>query len=243
MGRRPRRSQEERSADTKARLRTATLETLLELGYARTSTVEICRRAGVSRGAMLHHYPTKTDLIIDTARHRFERARIEMEQLALGFGRGELTIDAFIAGMWEQVFPVQSVVLTLETLVAARADPELDRVIGGFLADMLQGYEAVATTAFADTGFSVEQRHVLVLLTACAVRGLRYQQLMHSPPAVVEKVRRALRYSLEAVLVAGPEKLGQAMAPPRRVPHQRKTARVEAPRPAKPRMRRLGGRP
>jgi len=240
MARRPRRSQEERSADTRARLRGATLETLLELGYARTSTVEICRRAGVSRGAMLHQYPTKTDLIIDTARHRFERARVEMEQLALGFGRGELTIDAFIAGMWEQVFPIQSVVLTLETLVAARADPELDRVIGGFLADMLQGYEAVATTAFAGTGFSVEQRHVLVLLTACAVRGLRYQQLMHSPPAVVDKVRQALKYSLEAVLNAGPEKLGKAMTVSRRANRQRNSAIVA--RRAKPRVNRLGGR-
>jgi AcrR family transcriptional regulator len=242
MGRHTRRSQEERSADTRARLRAATLETLLDYGYARTSTVEICKRAGLSRGAMLHHYPTKTDLIIDTARHRFERARVEMEQLALGFGRGELTIDAFIAGMWEQVFPVQSVVLTLETLVAARADPELDRVIGGFLADMLKGYEAVATTAFAQTGFSAEQRHVLVLLTACTVRGLRYQQLMHSPPEVVALVRQALKYSLESVLAAGPEKLSKAIAPPRRLTRQRKTARTRQPNVSKPRARRLGGK-
>lgn len=216
MSTRPRRSQEERSAETRAKLRAATLETLLDRGYARTSTVEICRRAGVSRGAMLHHYPAKTDLIIDTARHRFERAKIEMELLAHGLSRGELTIDAFITGMWDQVFPIQAVVLTLETLVAARADPELDRVIGGFLADMLKGYEAVASTAFAERGFSVEQRHVLVLLTACAVRGLRYQQLMHSPPDVIELVRQALKYSLEAVLAAGPDKLGKAMTPPRR---------------------------
>ena len=241
MSRSPRRSQEERSADTRARLRVATLEMLLELGYARTSTVEICKRAGVSRGAMLHHYPAKTDLIIDTARHRFERARIEMEQLALGFGRGQLTIDAFIAGMWEQVFPMQAVILTLETLVAARADPEFERVIGAFLADMLQGYEAVATSAFADTGFSVEQRHVLVLLTACAVRGLRYQQLMHSSPAVVEKVKRALKYSLEAVLDAGPEKLGKAMTVSRRVTRQRSPA-IEAKRAMKPHLSGLRGR-
>src|SRR4029450_5698931 len=52
-----RRTQEERSAATRARLLDATLECLAELGYARTTTTEIAERGGVSRGAQLHHFP------------------------------------------------------------------------------------------------------------------------------------------------------------------------------------------
>ncbi len=222
-----RRSQDERTADTKARLRAATEETLLSHGFANASTVEICRLAGVSRGAMLHHYPTKKDLIIDTARCRFERASQEMANLAVALGRGELTVDQFIDGMWEQVFPNRAVILTLESLVASRSDPELQEVIGGYFETMFSGYEAVARGAFGDAGFSVDQRHVLVLLTACAVRGLRHQELMYPNAATTDMVKQALKHTIKSVLAAGPERLGRAIAPIRRT--KKPTARLRVP--------------
>jgi len=55
---RPRRGQEERRASTRARLLDATVECLVDHGYAATTTTVIAERAGVSRGAQLHHYPT-----------------------------------------------------------------------------------------------------------------------------------------------------------------------------------------
>lgn len=45
------------------RLLDATIDCLVELGHARTSTVEVTERAGVSRGAMLHHFPSRADLM------------------------------------------------------------------------------------------------------------------------------------------------------------------------------------
>jgi AcrR family transcriptional regulator len=51
-----RRTQEERTAETKARLKEATLEILLDRGYARASTLDIADRAGVSRGALTHDF-------------------------------------------------------------------------------------------------------------------------------------------------------------------------------------------
>ena len=49
------RLQEERSAETRGRLLDATVACLHEFGYAGTTTTEIARRAGVSRGAQVHH--------------------------------------------------------------------------------------------------------------------------------------------------------------------------------------------
>src|SRR5690606_2161173 len=60
---RVRRTQEERSADTQRRLMEATIEALDERGYARVTTSEIAERAGVSRGALAHHYATKEELV------------------------------------------------------------------------------------------------------------------------------------------------------------------------------------
>ena len=53
-----------RSARTREKLMRATIECLYELGYDRTSTVLVTKRAGVSRGAMLHQFPSKADLMM-----------------------------------------------------------------------------------------------------------------------------------------------------------------------------------
>src|SRR5947208_10806802 len=53
-----------RSARTRDKLMRATIECLYELGYDRTSTVLVTKRAGVSRGAMLHQFPSKADLMM-----------------------------------------------------------------------------------------------------------------------------------------------------------------------------------
>src|SRR5690242_8997390 len=54
----------ERSATTRLKLVEATIQCLYELGYHQTSTVVVTKRAKVSRGAMLHHFPSKADLMM-----------------------------------------------------------------------------------------------------------------------------------------------------------------------------------
>ena len=56
-------TQAERSERTRVLLFEATIECLLDLGYAGTSVNEICRRAGLSRGAQQHHFATKAELM------------------------------------------------------------------------------------------------------------------------------------------------------------------------------------
>src|SRR5687767_4439256 len=81
-----RRSQEERSAATRERLLDATVECLVDLGYAKTTTTEVVRRAGVSRGAQVHHFPTKADLVQNAVVHLASKRR---EELRNEFSRTE----------------------------------------------------------------------------------------------------------------------------------------------------------
>lgn len=67
--RRPSRTQQERREDTRARLLTATIECLVEHGYARTTTQRVQDRAGLSRGALLHHFATKEALLVAAVSH------------------------------------------------------------------------------------------------------------------------------------------------------------------------------
>lgn len=65
------RTQTDRSDATKAALTDAVLELLVERGWAATTTVVVCGRAGVTRGALLHHYSGLADLLADALRRLY----------------------------------------------------------------------------------------------------------------------------------------------------------------------------
>jgi len=56
----------------RARLMDATIECLVERGFGGTSTTLVSELAGVSRGAQLHHFPTKNDLVVAAVEHLTE---------------------------------------------------------------------------------------------------------------------------------------------------------------------------
>src|SRR5512146_1580663 len=70
------RTQQQRRDETRRALLDATVESLIEVGFARTTTLEVQRRADVSRGALLHHFPSKAELLVAAVDHLAEmRAR------------------------------------------------------------------------------------------------------------------------------------------------------------------------
>lgn len=117
-------TQAERSASTRARLLDATAECLAELGYARTSTTEVARRAGVSRGAQLHHFPTKAELVAAAVDHVLERRVEEFRTLIATVPDGPNRIEAAIDLLWS-MFRGPTFEAWYELNTAARTDPEL----------------------------------------------------------------------------------------------------------------------
>jgi AcrR family transcriptional regulator len=116
--------QNERSEDTRARLLEATIESLVAVGYARTSTTEIAERAGVSRGAQVYHYPTKAALVVAAVerllRHRYQEVQQLFAERLPRAGRPGAAIDL----LW-RMFEGPSFAAWLEFVVASRTDPEL----------------------------------------------------------------------------------------------------------------------
>ncbi|MBV9832442.1 MAG: helix-turn-helix transcriptional regulator, partial [Marmoricola sp.] len=66
------------------RLLDATIECLVEHGWSGTSTTLVSQRAGVSRGAQLHHFPTKNDLVVAAVEHVTEVRGAELAAAAAG---------------------------------------------------------------------------------------------------------------------------------------------------------------
>jgi AcrR family transcriptional regulator len=144
---RPRRTQEERSAATRARLLDATIDCLVELGYARTTTTEIVKRAGVSRGAQVHHFPTKTELveeaIVHLSRKRREELRRELKSSRPNGDRFSLAVDLLAKSFSGPLFAA-----AMELIVAARTDAELRPAVRRVERDAEEGIRELCDEVF-----------------------------------------------------------------------------------------------
>ncbi len=120
-----RRTQAERTATTRAALLDATIDCLVEEGYAGTTTTRIVERAGVSRGAQVHHFPTKAELVAEAVRHLAERRAEEFVAEALEVpARGRRRFERVLDLLWKiHMGPLFTA--SVELWVAARADAEL----------------------------------------------------------------------------------------------------------------------
>jgi len=116
--------QEERTRAMRARLLEATVELLVEKGYAGTSTTLVSERAGVSRGAQLHHFPTKQDLVVAAVQHVTEVRGAELAAAAAGLPTGARRTKAVLKMLGDH-FTSPVFTAALELWVAARTDEAL----------------------------------------------------------------------------------------------------------------------
>jgi len=116
--------QEERTRAMRQRLLEATVECLVEHGWSATSTTLVSRRAGVSRGAQLHHFPTKNDLVLAAVDHLATVRQDEMVastvRLPTGPGRTRAVLEVLA-----ELFTGPLFVAAVELWVAARSDEAL----------------------------------------------------------------------------------------------------------------------
>src|SRR5436305_14796735 len=96
------RTQAERRARTRTALLDATIDCLVEIGYARTSVQEICARAGVSKGAAQHHFSAKAELMATAVEHLTTKLRrrlaVSLDDLPGGGTGVAAAIDLLWAG-------------------------------------------------------------------------------------------------------------------------------------------------
>lgn len=100
------------------------MESLIEVGFARTTTLEVQKRAGVSRGALLHHFPSKAVLLTAAIDHLAEMRGRELKARAQTLPVGGERVDAVLALLWE-CFGGALFQVAVELRAAARTDAEL----------------------------------------------------------------------------------------------------------------------
>jgi AcrR family transcriptional regulator len=125
--------QAEKSAMTRSAILEATIQCLLELGYANTTTALIANYAGVSRGAMMHHFPSRISVmraVIDYLHVlRLQEYRDLMSDI--DDPQSKLTDKAIresVESAWRYV-NLPSFLAYQEMLAASRTDGELRQII------------------------------------------------------------------------------------------------------------------
>ena len=179
--------QAERREKTQRKILEAAARVLVEHGYAATSTTRILEEAGVSRGAMLHHFPQKTHLMQAVLRHVLQ-VREHAFQAALARRQDdEDPVDAVMDAFWEAVGPEEAFAPWLELIVAARTDPELRKIVVQAADDI----EQVVMKNFQRVFDVAEQPDLVVLLSTVGIsilQGLAMRNLVQPSQTRTEGV-------------------------------------------------------
>lgn len=190
----PRRTQEQRSREMRARLLEATVECLAEEGYKRTTLARVTKRAGTSVGAQQHHFPTKEALVTSAVEYLAEARIEEIEaRVAALDGEPHQKLAAVLDLTWETLSGRLNLA-TRELWTAARTDPALaealipaERRTGRALREMFAQALPEPTPAQRDAlEFSID-----------AMRGLAMRQALLGEKETEAQWKRHRRLVLE----------------------------------------------
>jgi AcrR family transcriptional regulator len=197
--RRERRSHAERTAETRARILAAVRDCIAELGFRRTTASEITRRAGVTWGAVQHHFGDKDGILAAVLEDSFERfearlAGVPVEGAPLG-RRAAL----FVERAWEH-FGSAHYRSTFEILLqdAPRAGAA---GAGSWQRRMARAWDRVWRRLFADARIGRARQIALQHYAICVLAGLATTQLLEGEdaaarPAALELLAETLAREL-----------------------------------------------
>jgi AcrR family transcriptional regulator len=177
---RPPRTQKERRDETRRSLLDATVACIVELGYARTTTLEVQRRAGVSRGALLHHFPSKAELLVASVRHLAQLRGRELHARAAKLPDGGDRVGAVLDLLWES-FTGPLFYVAMELRTAARTDGELRAELTDAERELRANILAQSRRMFGDEvaarpGFEEALETGLALMTGAAMSAILHRE-------------------------------------------------------------------
>lgn len=194
--------QAEKSLQTRERTLKATVDCVYELGYANTSTKKVADRANISRGAMIHHFPSKQALLTAAVDYIIDK-RIEVftadieKNLKDPQARLERGLDIY----WKHLH-TRHFVAYHELTVAARTDKELQPVMKKAARKFEDRWQATILEVFPewkDTGPLIQ-----LAMDVCqfSFEGMALNKLTHDAQArqklLVEYIKSRVRDMFDA---------------------------------------------
>ncbi len=193
--------------EARARLIDATIQSLSERGYHETSTVAVTKRAGLSRGTLLHYFPCRADLMVAALREAAIRRGQAHKRVLTPLTGDREKFEQLVDIMWRDMTGPGGVAW-IELTLASRSDPEL----AGRCRELNAFVEAKHKTSMWEhaSALGVKDRAAVDAMTQyyiAALRGLAIDRLWASDPtdveAAVDLVRANLIERLDRLIEAG----------------------------------------
>ncbi|MAK54598.1 MAG: TetR family transcriptional regulator [Pusillimonas sp.] len=177
-----RRTQEVRSREAKEKLLKATIDVLMRRGYSGLTTKEVATTAGLSNGALVHHYASKAELVIAATAAVYDECIERGQRVARTSEAIKNPIEGFMTDCLSVYFD-WPYLAAIEIIVAARTDPQLmERII-----PVMQNYRATTNAlwlkVFREAGYTPSQAKTILNLTLNMVRGLAVHRLWQQDQA------------------------------------------------------------
>ncbi len=183
------------------RLLDATVDCLVRYGYTGTTTTRVTELAGVTRGAQVHHFPTRADLVAAAVRHlAARRAELAFEKID-AVRRAPDPIDAALDLMWE-IHQGSLQYATVEMWVAARTDPELREQLAAVEPEARAALLDFSAAAFAEHADNPRFRHI-IYTALDTVRGIVLVGLSNPDKAQLDMWWKRAKADLRLMIDAG----------------------------------------
>jgi AcrR family transcriptional regulator len=170
------RDQATRSREAREKLLNAAIEVLLERGYTGFTTKEVAHRAGLSNGALMHHYENMEELVVAATAAVYDECLERARQSADTQEALDDPIARYMADLMAVYFE-WPFVAALELAVVARTDPDLMARIRPVMERFWRGRDGLWLEVFAKAGYAPDQAHLALELTLNVVRGLAVHNL------------------------------------------------------------------
>lgn len=187
-----RRTQEERSAETRDSLISAAIEVLGEVGYVAATTAAIAQRASVSRGAIQYHFETKADLVVAIMEAIAIELNFRFDVTELAKRPVEVRLDKMIEHYW-RVFQTPMFRAGLSIWVALSGDPVLAARVEASLRDLREHVSGVWHELFSDVSCTHQELDTILHIVMATLRGSAVAFMGGRESADFREERRVLR--------------------------------------------------
>jgi AcrR family transcriptional regulator len=189
-----RRTQEERIRETRGKLLKAATEVLLELGYAQFTTTEVCKRAGLSQGALFSHFPSKLELLGALATDLYRQVFDEFDDF---FQKAEgASIEKSLHHLWD-IFQSPKNQASYDITQAARSNPQLKDIIEPVIAEHRKIIREFTRNLYKDYIEKVDDFDAMIDLIIMVIQGGTINEIALPEPETRNKRLQLLNTLIE----------------------------------------------
>lgn len=207
-----RRTQDERSGETRGKLIDATIDSICERGFQNATTAKIARRAGVSRGALQHHFRDKADLLLAVLEFICRQFASGVSDIADRNKSLEARCDDLVRVVWA-IYGSRAYAAAIEIVLGARGDPETYARIHHYRSLSVEAAERHWAEALSDIDVSPERLSDILHFTVAAMRGFSLHAPLRSDARFYRHQLKLLRDFLLTALRADARDDGWADSP------------------------------